>query len=113
MQPESRKHLEDVRRAAELLGSFVDGKSSADYLADPLLRSAVERQFQIIGEALNRLAKVDSTTIALVAGAPRIIAFRNILVHGYDSIDHRIVWDVVQINLSDLKNSVISLMASP
>jgi uncharacterized protein with HEPN domain len=54
MPPDGRKYLWDAATAADLLFEFSSGKTFADYGADPLLRSAVERQFEIIGEALNR-----------------------------------------------------------
>ena len=62
MRLESCKHLEDVRQAVELVQNFTVGKDFQDYSADAMLRSAVERQFEIIGEALNRLDKSDPAT---------------------------------------------------
>ena len=62
MQPESPALIWDARRAAGRVVEFVSGRSWDDYRQDVMLRSAVERQFQIIGEALNRLSKVDPGT---------------------------------------------------
>ena len=61
MQRDARAYLTDVRDAATLIRQFVQGKTLADYRADPMLRSAVERQFEIIGEACNQLAKTAPT----------------------------------------------------
>lgn len=60
-----------------------------------MLRSAVERQFEIIGEALTRLVTFDGTLAAQLSEHRRIIAFRNILIHGYANVDDRLVWDIV------------------
>jgi hypothetical protein len=60
------------------------GKTFADYDADPMLRSAVERQLMIVGEALNRLRRIEPELLASITDSRKIIAFRNILGHGYD-----------------------------
>jgi uncharacterized protein with HEPN domain len=92
MLPESRKYLWDILRAADLIAGFCVGKSLAEYLHDSMLRSAVERQFQIIGEALGQLARRDPATADTIPELRRIVAFRNILVHGYADVDDELVW---------------------
>ncbi len=61
MRLEAKKYLHDMRAAAELIASFTEGKSFADYEADAMMRSAVERQLEIIGEALAQLARLDQS----------------------------------------------------
>lgn len=109
---ESKKHLEDIRRAAVHITEFTTDKRYEDYAADAMLRSAVERQFEIIGEALNRLYKADQATAEQVPDHRRVIAFRNILIHGYDVLDNRVAWDVVQHHLPQLHRVVQSLLES-
>ena len=110
MRLESMKHLEDMRRAAGLIAQFVAGKDLGDYRADPQLRSAVERQFQIIGEALTRLTKTVAAAAGRIGHAARIIAFRNILIHGYDIVDDEVVWDVIETDLPVLRRQVAALL---
>ena len=75
-----------------------------------MLRSAVERQFEIIGEALTKLTKADQETAALISEHRRIIAFRNILIHGYAQIDDRLVWGVVESKLPTLSQEMKKLL---
>jgi uncharacterized protein with HEPN domain len=102
MQLEVKKYLFDVRQACARVVEFTAGKSFGDYTQDPMLKAAVERQFEIVGEALNRLAKLDAGVVAQISDHRRIIAFRNILVHAYAQIDDRVVWGVVETNLPTL-----------
>jgi len=110
MQIESKKYLFDIKQAADLLADFTRGKSFADFQGDPMLRSAVERQFEIIGEALTKLAKIDQKTAAMISEHRRIIAFRNILIHGYAQIDDRLVWGVLDSKLPALSQEVEKLL---
>jgi len=107
MQLESKKYLFDIKQAAGLLADFTREKAFADYQGDPLLKSAVERQFEIIGEALARL---DPETASRISEYRRIIAFRNILIHGYAQIDERLVWGVLEAKLPTLAQEVNSLL---
>ena len=99
MRIESKKYLYDIAQAAKLAIGFIAGKTFADYNTDIMLRSAVERQLEIVGEALAQLARTDPATASRIDEYQRIIAFRNILIHGYAEIDHRIVWNVLELKL--------------
>ena len=110
MQLEARKYLYDIQQAASLLDEFVTGKTFADYQCDAMLRAAVERKFEIIGEAMTQLAKVDKAVAAQISEYQRIISFRNILIHEYADVDDKLVWDVVETNLPTLVREIDALL---
>ena len=112
MRLEARKYLHDIQLAADRIGRFCGGKTFAQYLGDEILRSAVERQLGIIGEALSRLAKEDPDVAAAIPDYGKIIAFRNILIHGYATVDDRIVWGVIENYLAPLRAAVRRLIAA-
>lgn len=85
-RPDTLKYLFDVAEACRLLAQFTSGKTLADYESDALLRSAVERQFEIIGEALRLAIREEPDLAGRISGSSRIIAFRNRLIHGYASV---------------------------
>lgn len=113
MQPEAKKLLWDVREAAAQVELFTTGRDLEDYLADAMLRSAVERQLEIVGEACSRLARLDGEAASRIPEIARIIAFRNVLVHGYASVDDRLVWDIVASKLPLLVSAVQRLLEEP
>jgi uncharacterized protein with HEPN domain len=102
--------LEDIRDAAAFVLEETRECDLAQYLENRLLRQAVERNFEIIGEALNRLYRADPETAGRIGDTPRIVAFRNILAHGYDTIDHEIVWYLIRQDLPDLLQTVEILL---
>jgi uncharacterized protein with HEPN domain len=110
MQLEARKYLYDIQQAAELVAQFTAGKAFADYQREPMIRLAVERGFEIIGEALSQLAKLDAALAVRISEYRRIIAFRNILIHGYAEVDDRLVWDVVETKLPVLRQQAAELL---
>jgi uncharacterized protein with HEPN domain len=73
----------------------------------------VERQFEIVGEALNRLQKLDPELVAQISDYRRIIAFRNVLAHGYDVVSDEVVWDIVQNRLDVLRQDIARLGPMP
>ena len=110
MKLEARKYLYDIHRAADLLGELTNGKTFANYEVDALLRSAVERKFEIIGEAMSHLARIDEPTDGRISYYRCIVAFRNLLIHGYTDIDDRLVRNVIKTNLPTLGRKVHALL---
>jgi len=110
MRREPRAYLWDVREAADAILEFTRGLGLDDYLADRMLRSAVERQFEIIGEALNQLSRVAPEIAARIPALPQIVAFRNLLIHGYATVDHPTVWETLQAQVPTLRDFVAELL---
>lgn len=111
MRLEAKKYLYDIQRAISLIVQFCTNKTLADYQQEPMLRSAVERQFEIIGEALNHLSKGAPEIAGQISEYRRIVAFRNILIHGYADVDDRVVWGIVETDLPKLRTEVEILMS--
>jgi len=109
-RPEILAFLSDISRACALVQRFTARKTLADYVADPMLRSAVERQFEIIGEALRRAIALDPSLGERISDAARIIAFRNRLIHGYATVSDEVVWGVLEGSLERLEREVRSLL---
>jgi len=103
--------LWDARDAATAIADMTAGKSFADFDSDIVLRSAVERQVEILGEALGRLARLDPMLAARIPDLRQIVAFRNVLIHGYALIDRARVWRAVQDDLPGLRATVDDLLA--
>lgn len=102
MTQEANKLLFDIREALGAIGVFTDGMSFEDYLADAKTREAVERKFEIIGEACSRLRDRDPGGFETIKGAYQIIGLRNRIIHGYDHVDDAILRDIIKINLPAL-----------
>lgn len=93
MQPDPNAYLWDALQAARSIAEFVSGRTRDTYECDLMLRSAIERQLVIVGEALNQLRKIDSRTADRVPDLARIVAFRNVIVHAYATVDEQLVWE--------------------
>jgi len=110
MPREPGKYLHDIARAAASVQEFVAGRTLESWRGDRLLQSAVERQFEIMGEALNQLSRHAPDVSEQIPEYQRIIAFRNILIHGYAEVDSDLVWGVIERNLPELQESVAKLL---
>ena len=91
MEIDDKKFLHDIAQAARDIQAFTDKLSLEDYSSDRMAKAAVERKFEIVGESLNRLHRATPETAETVRNYKKVIAFRNILIHGYDSVSDPIV----------------------
>jgi uncharacterized protein with HEPN domain len=105
-----RTCLHDILTAGDRIIEVTDSRTLDEYTSDWVLRAAVERQFEIIGEALRRATQIDPTLVEKITDASKIIAFRNQVIHGYDVIDHAIVWGIVERYLPTLLEQVRAVL---
>ena len=80
------------------------------YAGNAMAQAAVERKFEVIGEALNQLAKLDAAMAARIPDLPQIVAFRNQLIHGYATVNVGTVWNIAQNALPTLLDAVQALL---
>ena len=110
MRRDPRVHLLDALDAAQAIQTFVDGRTEEDYGRDRLLRSAIDREFEVVGEALNRLRRDDAAIAARIPDLPQIVGFRNVLIHGYDIVDRSAVWTAIKVEIPPLVASISGLL---
>ena len=99
MKRDPRAFLNDIVEAVRAILDAVDGITLEHYQKNRLIRSSVEREFTIIGEALSRLSQCDHEIFSKIRHAPQIISFRNKITHEYNKIDSRLVWGVIETEL--------------
>jgi uncharacterized protein with HEPN domain len=112
MQPEAEKLLYDALSAIEEVERFLQACSRESFLQNRLLQLAAERELEIIGEALHRLYRCDSATFSRIEHGSKIIGMRNILAHGYDVVDYRIIWNTLQEDVPQLHQQIENLLKS-
>lgn len=110
MQHKIAAYLEDIRLAADDAMQFAEGVDEREYLANDLVRSAVERQLTIAGEALSQLAKHAPEVAEQIPEWRQIISFRNILIHGYRVLDHALIYRIIRNKLPTLRVAVAKLI---
>jgi len=106
MRPDVVGILEDIRAAAQFIADDTAGMTFEEFDHDRRARQLVEHNFEIIGEAVNRLRNREPSIAARLSSHNRIVAFRNVISHGYDTIDYQIVWQTVQESLPVLQAEV-------
>jgi uncharacterized protein with HEPN domain len=109
MENEIKKYLFDINESIQTIEGFLGEKSNFGmYKTNKMLRRAIEREFEIIGEAMSRINKINPEI--KITSKMQIINMRNRVIHGYDKIDDEIVWGVIIRHLPVLKKEIYLLM---
>lgn len=110
MPRDPRAYLWDVHEAAAAIRKFTAGLDVRAYEASDLVQAAVERKFEVIGEALGQLSRHFPELAQRIPDVPQIVAFRNQLIHGYATIRPATVWGVAHDSLPSLIETVTRLL---
>jgi uncharacterized protein with HEPN domain len=102
-----------MRESAADIATFTLGRTIEEFRTDKLLQRAVERGFEIVGEALSQLRKIDPGTAESISDWRAIIGFRNVLIHGYGAVNNDKTWDIVQTELPILQRELTALLPNP
>lgn len=106
MEREIEKLLIDILKAISEIKLFTKGKKFMDFVNDRRLQLIAEREFEIIGEAMNRLIRINPEIDEIIPDIHKIIGLRNILAHGYDIIEYEILWDIVENKIKILEENI-------
>ncbi len=110
MKLEVKKFLFDIKESIDSIESYLGEKRDfSAYISNKMLRRAIEREFEIIVEAMNRIEKMDSSIN--ITSKKQIINMRNRVIHGYDKIDNEIVWGIIVRHLPKLKKEIETLIS--
>jgi len=108
MNDEVKKWLQDILESIQSVEDYIGTpKIFEEYEKDKKLRRAVEREIEIIGEAVNRIKKTNTIEIS---HAHQIIATRNRVIHAYDAVNNALIWGIVINHLPKLKAEVKQLL---
>jgi uncharacterized protein with HEPN domain len=109
MNDEAKKNLQDILDSINGIEQYLNGKRDfKEFEQNRMLRKAIERELEIIGEATNRI--LQTTPDIVITGARSIVNMRNKVIHAYDAVNNTIVWAIVNNHLPVLKAEVEKLM---
>jgi uncharacterized protein with HEPN domain len=110
MPRDQRAYLTDILESCDAIANAVRDLDLAAYQRTRLVRSSVEREFIIIGEAIAALARIAPGTFEAITRARRIVDFRNQLTHEYATVDDALVWAIVEIDVAVLRRECAEIM---
>jgi uncharacterized protein with HEPN domain len=112
MPRDERAYLVDIVESCAAILFAVRGLDLTAYQGNRLVRSSVEREFIIIGEAMAALSRAAPQTFVSITHARRIVDFRNQLTHEYPTVDDALVWALVERDVPVLHRECSALLAS-
>ncbi len=111
MKREIKKYLYDIKVSIESIEEFLgDKRDFFEYQRNKLLRRAIEREIEIIGEAMGKILKMEPDIN--IEHARRIVDTRNLVIHGYDKVDDIIIWGIIINHIPKLKKEIEKLLNS-
>src|ERR1035437_3887367 len=109
MQLDIQKYLYDIQSSIDSITEYLgENRDFTEYQSNKLLRRGIERELEIIGEAANRILKIDPSI--RIDDSRKIVDLRNWVIHGYDKIDDVIIWGIISRQLPLLKVQVDKLL---
>ncbi|MFA5905528.1 MAG: HepT-like ribonuclease domain-containing protein [Desulfobacula sp.] len=109
MKREIKKYFFDIKTSIDSINEYIgENRDFFEYRKNKLLRRGVEREIEIIGEAMSQILKIDPEI--KIQNARLIVDARNWVIHGYDKVDDVIIWGIVSKNLPDLRKEIIRLL---
>jgi uncharacterized protein with HEPN domain len=111
MQRDLEAYLWDIAHSIEQIHLFIGRLTLEEYLTNQLVQSAVERKFEIIGEAMKQATRLFPGRLDSLPGLSNYARFRDRLAHGYSDIKQQIVWDAIQDDLPPLQKAVALLLS--
>ena len=111
MQREPRAYVADIVAACDAIAVDIGGIDLDTYLGNRAIRSAVEREFIIIGEAVNALGDLEPALFMRITQARKVVDFRNQLTHGYMTVNDKLVWAYAAKNAPRLRDECAALLA--
>ena len=109
MQREILKYMLDIKESIDSIYDYLgDKRDFNEYKANKLLRRGIERELEIIGDAISRILKIDGDV--KISDSRRIVDLRNWVIHGYDKVDDLIIWGIISRDIPNLKTQVDELI---
>ena len=109
MTDEIKKYLHDIKTSIDAINEYLGTERNFyNFQNNRMLKKAIEREFEIIGEAMNRILQVNKDIE--ISSSRKIVDLRNYLAHGYDSVDYSTLWGIISKHLPNLDTEIISLL---